>query len=137
MRYKGKFVMKKVNLASMLLVLSVVTNVAFADVELKSSDEVTGTWKLESTKNTASEKEVALPREDTWVFKDGKVTILHIPREGKYYDQMPVNYEVEEGKLKVAQVGNTRFDLFSVVEKSDSNMILRGKFGGFYYFKKK
>lgn len=132
-----EIVMKKVNLASMLLVLSAVSNVVFADIELQSKDEVVGTWKLESTKNTASEKEVALPREDTWVFKDGKVTILHIPREGKYYDQMPVSYEVEEGKLKVAQVGNTRFDLFSLVEKTDNSMILRGKFGGFYYFKKK
>lgn len=121
----------------MLLVLSAFINVAFADIDLQSKDEVVGTWKLESTKNTASEKEVALPREDTWVFKDSKVTILHIPREGKYYDQMPVNYDIEEGKLKVAQVGNTRFDLFSLVEKTDNSMILRGKFGGFYYFKKK
>lgn len=129
--------MNKRNLASMLLVLSAFTNVVFADIDLQSKDEVVGTWKLESTKNTASEKEVALPREDTWVFKDSKVTILHIPREGKYYDQMPVNYDIEEGKLKVSQVGNTRFDLFSLVEKTDNSMILRGKFGGFYYFKKK
>jgi hypothetical protein len=129
--------MKKVNVASLLFVLSIFGTTAFADVELKSQDEVAGTWKLESTKNTASEKEVAAPREDTWVFKDAKLTILHIPREGKYYDQPPVNYEVEEGKLKVAQVGNPRFDYFSLVEKTENTMTLRGKFGGFYYFKKK
>lgn len=129
--------MKKINIASMLFVFSAFTNVVFADVDLKSKEEVVGTWKLESTKNTASEKEVALPREDTWIFKDSKLTILHIPREGKYYDQPPVGYEIEEGKLKVAQVGNSRFDFFTLVEKTENNMTLRGKFGGFYYFKKK
>lgn len=129
--------MKKLNQAVMFLALAFSVNVVLADVDLKSKDEVVGTWKLQSTKNTASEKEVALPREDTWVFKDGKLTILHIPREGKYYDQPPVNYDIEEGKLKVAQVGNSRFDLFTLVEKSDNKMILKGKFGGYYYFDKK
>ncbi len=128
--------MKKINLA-LVLVLSIFANGVFADIDVQSKDEVAGTWKLESAKNTTSEKEIAQPREDTWVFKDGKVTILHIPREGKYYDQPPVSYEVEEGKLKVAQVGNSRFDFFTLVEKTDSTMTLRGKFGGFYFFKKK
>lgn len=129
--------MKKVNQAVMALALAFSANIAFADIELQSKDEVSGTWKLQSTKNTASEKEVAMPREDTWVFKDGKLTILHIPREGKYYDQPPVNYDIEDGKLKVAQVGNGRFDLFSLVEKSEKSMTLKGKFGGYYYFEKK
>ncbi|MDD5228172.1 MAG: hypothetical protein PHN45_08140 [Methylococcales bacterium] len=129
--------MKKLNQVAMSFMLVFSANIVFADVDLESINEVVGTWKLESTKNTASEKEVALPREDTWIFKNGKVTIMHIPREGKYYDQPPVNYEIEEGKLKVAQVGNTRFDLFSLVEKTDTKMILKGKFGGYYYFNKK
>ena len=67
----------------------------------------------------------------------GKVTILHIPREGKFYDQPPVNYEVEDGKLKIALVGNSRFDTFSLVEIDDKSMTLKGKFGGYYYFTKK
>jgi hypothetical protein len=129
--------MKKINQAAVLLALAFSTNVVLADIDLKSKEEVSGTWKLQSTKNTSSEKEAALPREDTWVFKDGKLTILHIPREGKYYDQPPVNYEVEEGKLKVSQVGSSRLDFFSLVEKSENKMILKGKFGGFFYFEKK
>ncbi len=129
--------MKKVNQAALLIALAFSANVVLADIDLKSKDEVTGTWKLQSTKNTSSEKEAALPREDTWVFKDGKLTILHIPREGKYYDQPPVNYDVEEGKLKVSQVGSSRLDFFSLVEKSENKMILKGKFGGFFYFEKK
>ncbi len=129
--------MNKVNQAALLIALAFSTNLVFADIELKSKDEVSGTWKLQSTKNTASEKEVALPREDTWVFKDGKLTILHIPREGKYYDQPAVDYSIEDGKLKVSQVGSSRLDFFSLVEKSDNKMILKGKFGGFFYFEKK
>ena len=128
--------MKKMNLAAVLLGLSLFGSAVYADVTLQSKEEVQGTWKLQSTKNSLNDKQ-AIDREDTWVFKDGKLTILHIPREGTYYDQPPVVYEVEDGKLKVAIIGSGRFDLFTVVEKDDKNMILKGKYGGYYYFTKK
>ena len=128
--------MKKLNMAAMLLGLSLFVSTVYADVTLQSKDEVQGTWKLKSTKNSLTDKQ-AIEREDTWVFKDGNLTILHIPREGKYYDQPPVDYQIEDGKLKIALVGNSRFDVFSVVEKDDKNMTLKGKFGGYYYFEKK
>ena len=128
--------MKKIKLAAVLLALSVFGSAVYADVTLQSKEEVQGTWKLQSTKNSLTDKQ-AIDREDTWVFKDGKVTILHIPREGTYYDQPPVAYEVEDGKLKVAIIGSSRFDLFTVVEKDDKNMTLKGKYGGYYYFIKK
>ena len=128
--------MKKINLAAVLLGLSVFGGVVYADVTLQSKEEVQGTWKLESTKNSLNDKQ-SIAREDTWVFKDGKVTILHIPREGSYYDQPPVPYEIEDGKLKVAIIGSSRFDLFTVVDLDDKNMTLKGKYGGYYYFVKK
>jgi hypothetical protein len=128
--------MKQMNLAAILLVLSLFGSAVYADVTLQSKEEVQGTWKLQSTKNSLTDKQ-SIDREDTWVFKDGKVTILHIPREGTYYDQPPVAYEVEDGKLKVAIIGSSRFDLFTVVEKDDKNMTLKGKYGGYYYFIKK
>jgi hypothetical protein len=128
--------MKQINLAAVLLGLSVFGSVVYADVALQSKEDVQGTWKLQSTKNSLTDKQ-AIEREDTWVFKDGKVTILHIPREGTYYDQPPVTYEVEDGKLKVAIIGSSRFDLFTVVDKDDKNMTLKGKYGGYYYFNKK
>jgi len=128
--------MKKMNLAAVLLGLSLFGSAVYADVTLQSKEEVQGTWKLQSTKNSLNDKQ-SIDREDTWVFKDGKLTILHIPREGTYYDQPPVVYEVEDGKLKVAIIGSGRFDLFTVVEKDDNNMILKGKYGGYYYFTKK
>jgi hypothetical protein len=128
--------MKQINLAAVLLGLSVFGSAVYADVTLQSKEEVEGTWKLQSTKNSLTDKQ-AIDREDTWVFKDGKVTILHIPREGTYYDQPPVPYEIEDGKLKVAIIGGSRFDLFTVVEKDDKSMTLKGKFGGYYFFNKK
>ena len=128
--------MKKMNLAAVLLGLSLFGSAVYADVTLQSKEEVQGTWKLQSTKNSLNDKQ-SIDREDTWVFKDGKVTILHIPREGTYYDQPPVTYEIEGGKLKVAILGGSRFDMFTVVEKDDKNMILKGKFGDYYYFNKK
>jgi transposase len=128
--------MKKINLAAMFLVASVFTGVVCAEITLQSKTEVEGTWKLESSKNSVNDKD-AVKREDTWVFKDGKVTILHIPRDGKYYDQPPVNYEIEDGKLKIALLGNSRFDVFSLEAKDDKSMTLKGKFGGYYYFIKK
>ena len=129
-------IMKKINLAAVFLGLSVFLSTVYADVTLQSKEEVEGTWKLQSTKNSLTDKQ-AISREDTWVFKDGKVTILHIPREGTYYDQPPVAYDIEDGKLKVATVGSSRFDLFTVVEKDDNSMVLKGKYGGYYYFSKK
>lgn len=128
--------MKQINLAAVLLGLSIFGSTVYADVTLQSKDEVQGTWKLQSTKNSLTDKQT-IEREDTWVFKDGKVTILHIPREGKYYDQPPVDYDIDDGKLKIALVGNNRFDIFTVVEKDDKSMTLKGKFGGYYFFVKK
>ena len=128
--------MKKINLAVVLLGLSLFGSAVYADITLQSKEEVQGTWKLQYTKNSLNDKQ-AINREDTWVFKDGKVTILHIPREGTYYDQPPVAYEVEDGKLKVAIIGSSRFDLFTVVEKDDKNMTLKGKYGDYLYFNKK
>lgn len=128
--------MKKINLAAVLLGLSVFGSAVYGDVAVQSKEEIEGTWKLQSTKNSLTDKQ-AIDREDTWVFKDGKMTILHIPREGTYYDQPPVAYEIEDGKLKTAIVGSNRFELFTVVEKDDKNMTLKGKYGGYYYFIKK
>lgn len=129
-------IMKKINLAILFLGLTAFGCTVYADVTLQSKEEVQGTWKLQSTKNSLTDKQ-AIDREDTWVFKDGKVTILHIPREGSYYDQPPVSYEIEDGKLKIAIIGSSRFDLFSVVDKNDNSMTLKGKYGGYYYFNKK
>ena len=128
--------MKKIFLATAILGLTLFGNAVSADVAVQSKEEVQGTWKLQTTKNMLADRH-PITREDTWVFEGGKVTILHIPREGTFYDQPPVNYEIDNGKLKVEILGGSRFDLYTVVEKSDKNMTLKGKFGDYYFFEKK
>jgi hypothetical protein len=128
--------MKQIILATILASLSCYVTTAYSDVNVKSKEEVEGNWKVQSTKNSLTDKN-PITREDTWVFKDGKVTILHIPREGSYYDQPPVAYDIEDGKLKVGVIGTSRSELFTVVDMDDKNMTLKNKFGGYYYFVKK
>ncbi|ESS68802.1 hypothetical protein MGMO_143c00030 [Methyloglobulus morosus KoM1] len=128
--------MKYISLIAVLLGLSVFGLSVNADVVLQSKDEVQGTWRLQTTKNSLNDRRPVM-REDVWDFKGDKVTITHIPREGTYYDQPPVAYDVVEGKLKVDILGGSRFDLFTVVEKGDKNMTLKGKFGDYYFFDKK
>ncbi len=128
--------MKKITPALVLLGMSIFGSAVFADVPLQSKGDVNGTWKLQYSKNSAADKQ-SISREDTWLFKDGKLTILHIPREGAYFDQAPVDYSVEDGKLKVAIIGSSRTELYTVVEKDEKNMVLKGKYGNFYYFDKK
>lgn len=123
------------NLLRVLAIL-LFTGSVYADIELKSINDIQGTWKLQYTKNSATAKET-IKREDTWVFQGGKVKILNIPREGAHYDQQPVNYEIDNGKLKIPYVGRSGFDTFSLVEKDDNKMTLKGKFGEVYYFIKK
>lgn len=129
--------MKKINLAAMLLSLSAFASVVHADVTLNAIEDVQGSWKLEYTKKSVNTTD-SIKREDTWTFQGGKVTITHIPREGIFYDQLPVNYEVESGKLKISLLGRSdKFDVFSLVEKDDKTMTLKGKFGDIYHFSKR
>ncbi|MDD4916071.1 MAG: hypothetical protein PHW13_13675 [Methylococcales bacterium] len=128
--------MKTLSIAG-LLGLALFSLQAVADVALQSTADVQGNWKLEYTKKSISSSET-IRREDSWAFNNGKVTITHIPRDGSFYDQTPVNYEVENGKLKIALLGRSdKFDVFSLLEKNDKEMVLKGKFGDIYHFVRK
>jgi hypothetical protein len=127
--------MKKIIRILVLFALSLIGYSAYADITLQSEADVNGSWKLQTSKNSLTDKN-PITREDTWVFKDGQLTIMHIPREGKYYDQAPVKYEIEDGKIKIAILGTSRFELYTVVDKDDKNMTLKGKYGSYYYYTK-
>lgn len=116
--------------------LSIFASTVLAEVSLTAAD-IQGSWKLDHTKKSLTSTD-ELKREDTWEFKGDKVTILHIPRDGTYYDQMPVTYLLENGKVKISLLGRSdKFDEFSLVEKTDKTMTLKGKYGDAYYFIKK
>lgn len=129
--------MKKISLTMMVLGFLMFTPLIHADVTLQSGSEIQGVWKLDYTKKSMASTD-EIKREDSWEFKGDKVIITHIPREGTFYDQLPVAYEVEGGKLKIAILGRSdKFDIFTLVEKNDKNMTLKGKFGDVYFFSKK
>jgi len=125
--------MTKINIVAILSSILIFSSNAYA--EPLTNQNAQGTWTLEYTEKSGER----LPREDIWVFNDnGTVTIKNIPREGTYYDQLPVNYEVENGKLKVAILGRSgKFDTFSVIDKDEKNMTLKARFGDIYQFIKK
>ena len=128
--------MKKINVLAILSSILIFSSNVYA--EPLTNENIQGSWRLEYTKKSEKSEEL-LPREDTWVFNNnGTVTIKNIPREGSHYDQLPVNYEIENGKLKVALLGRSgKFDSFTVINKDEKNMILKARFGDIYQFKKK
>jgi len=127
---------KKLTWAAAVLALGVLASTAYADITLTSKDDMHGKWKLQYTKNSLTAKET-VQREDSWEFSGGKVTITNIAREGGHYDQVPLNYDIENGKLKVPFVGRSGFDVFTLEERNADTMTLKGKFGELYYFVKK
>ena len=129
--------MKKINATAGWLLGLMLAGSVCAEVPLESKEALEGTWKLLQTRAGGDAKK-AMTREDTWVFKNGKVTILHIPREGTFYDQPPVDYLVEDGKLKVTILGRTdKFETFAVDSIETNKMTLIGKFNNYYDFAKK
>jgi hypothetical protein len=125
--------MKNISRILILLGLSTFGAVAYADAFLNSTADIQGNWKLQTTKNSLNDRH-PVTREDSWEFKGDKVTITHIAREGTFYDQPPVPFEVVDGKLKITVLGGSRFEVYTVVEKEDNKMTLKGKFGDYYYF---
>ncbi|MFW5444159.1 MAG: hypothetical protein ACKE51_07625 [Methylococcaceae bacterium] len=130
--------MKKFNVAAIVTSLILVSSNVFAEGTPLTNENIQGAWALEYTKKSEKTEDV-FKREDTWVFKsNGTVTIKNIPREGGYYDQSPVNYEIEDSKLKVAILGRAgKFDKFTLVNKDDKAMTLKTRFGAIYQFVKK
>jgi hypothetical protein len=129
--------MKKLKFAVIFSSFLAVSTSSFAEGSL-SDQSIQGAWALEYTKKDVKVGS-KVTREDTWVFSNnGTVVIKHIPREGGYYDQLPVKYEIEGDKLKVGILGRAgRFDKFSLVDIDDKSMTLKAKFGDIYQFNKK
>ena len=130
--------MKKINAAAIVTSLLLVGGNVFAEGSSLTNENIQGAWTLEYTKK--SEKaEDTFKREDTWVFNsNGTVTIKNIPRDGSYYDQLPVNYTIEDNKLNIAILGRAgKFDKFTLINKDDKNMTLKARFGAIYQFAKK
>jgi hypothetical protein len=129
--------MKKITVSAILSSVLLFNGNLYAESTSLTNQNIQGSWTLEYTKKSKKSEE-KIKREDTWVFGKSTVTIKHIPRDGSYYDQTPVSYEIEGDKLKVSMVGRAgKFDSFSLVNKEEKIMTLKARFGDIYQFIKK
>ena len=131
--------MKKINMllaVSLLFGLSSMT--VFADT-LNSNKDIIGSWFLEYTKKSPEDTEKK-PMGMTWVIDNSQLTQKNIPQvRGNPYDAPAVDYVVEDNTLKVSILGRAgKFDVYSLVEKTDAVMVLKdNKYGTYMYFTKK
>jgi hypothetical protein len=131
--------MKKIKL---LLALSLLLGLSSAPVlaaTLTSSKDLIGSWFFEYTKKSPEDTEKKMMGM-TWVIDNSQLTQKDIPQvRGNPYDAPPVDYVVEDGSLKVNVLGRAgKFDIYSLVEKTDATMVLKdNKYGTFMYFTKK
>jgi hypothetical protein len=130
--------MKKITVAAILSSTLLFSGNLYAESTSLTNQNIQGSWTLEYTKKSEKSEET-VKREDTWIFNNnGTVAITHIPREGGYYDQAPVKYEIEDDKLKISILGRAgKFDTFSVINKEEKIMTLKARFGSIYQFIKK
>ncbi|MBL6985897.1 MAG: hypothetical protein ACU83U_01405 [Gammaproteobacteria bacterium] len=131
--------MKKINiLLALSLSLGLSSAVVFADT-LKSDKDIVGSWFLEYTKKSPDSAETKAMGM-TWVLNNNKLIQKDIPQvRGNPYDAPEVDYIVEDGNLKVSILGRAgKFDVYSLVEKSEKAMVLKdNKYGTYMYFTKK
>lgn len=126
------------NLAAFATGLILLSSNAFAEETTLTNESIQGAWALDYTQKSEKSKE-QMKREDTWVFNvNGTVVIKHIPRDGGYYDQLPVKYVIDGEKLNIGLLGRVgKFDKFTLLSKDDKNMTLKARFGAVYQFTKK
>jgi|GEM_PF-156727 len=128
--------MKNKFLTLVFIITLLTSAVAVAATEIRSTDEVAGSWSLESS--GANPDQGQLSRDETWVFEGGKLIKigLKLPR-GKTYDTPPVDYKVENGKLLVGVVGRPgKYSSYTFTELSGGRMTLKERNGGYLFFKK-
>lgn len=130
--------MKKIIKLLVLACLAVSSLTAYS-AALTSNKDIIGSWLLEYTKKSPDDPEMK-SMGVTWVIDNNQLTQKDIPQvRGAPYDAPAVDYVVEEGNLKVSILGRAgKYDIYSLVEKTDTAMVLKdNKYGTYMYFSKK
>jgi hypothetical protein len=131
--------MKKIKLLLTLTLLFGLSSTAVFAAALTSNKDIIGTWFLEYTKKSPEDNEKK-PMGMTWVLDNSQLTQKDIPQvRGNPYDAPAVDYVVEDATLKVSILGRAgKFDSYSLVDKTDTAMVLKdNKYGTYMYFSKK
>lgn len=131
--------MKKINLLLVLTLLFGFSSTAALADKLNSDKDIVGSWFLEYTKKSVDDPEKK-PMGMTWEINGNKLIQKDIPQvRGNPYDAPAVDYLIEDGNLKVSILGRAgKYDVYSLVEKTDTTMVLKdNKYGSYMYFTKK
>lgn len=106
-----------------------------ADIALKSASEILGTWKVKYTApRINAEKRVG---NQIWDFRrDGTLVSTAKDKRAKGKFSVTVRYEIKDGVILSNQPGRSRKIKYTVVEKDDNSMILRGGMDGFLFLSK-
>jgi hypothetical protein len=109
---------------------------ANADVELKDNTEILGRWNLHDEAVSLTSPKKAVTQE--WEFKaDGILMTTASDVAGRISElKIPLKYSVENGLIKKQSTpGREKYELCKVIEKDDTNMILRCTY--FFFLTKK
>jgi len=112
-------------------------NAVWAEVALKDTKEILGSWVLVSVAPGIDKPKIDENR--VWEFRaDGVVVTSGFNRHFKTDDTREFKYIVADGKLKLEEPGRPgKTSDYAVYEKSGDSMVLKGGLEGFYFFKKK
>ncbi len=131
--------MKKIKLLLTLSLLFGLFSAPLFAEPLNSDKDLLGSWFLDYTKKSPEDTEKK-SMGMTWVINNNQLIQKDIPQvRGNSYDAPAVNYVIEDGTLKVNVLGRAgKFDIYSLVEKTDTAMVLKdNKYGTYMYFTKK
>ena len=109
---------------------------AGAEIALKDTGDIAGTWKLESV--AAGLNKPQIPENRTWEFRtDGKIITSGYNRHFKTEDRHEWTYQIVNGKIVTDDPGRPGKTIdYAVYKKEGDELILKGGIEGFYFFKK-
>jgi len=109
---------------------------AWADIALKDSGEIAGTWRLVSV--APGLKKPKIEENRTWEIRaDGVIVTSGYNRHFKTNDHLEWTYKIVNGKISADDPGRPGKTIdYSVYKLEGNELILKGGIEGFYFFTK-
>lgn len=110
---------------------------AHAEIVLKDASELIGSWNLNHTSPKIDGKK--RPSAQAWEFRgDGTLVSTASDKRAKGSFTVSVPYEITDGKILTGVAGRPGKKVsYTLIEKNDHEMILKGGADGFLFFTKK
>jgi len=109
---------------------------AHAEIVLKDASELIGSWKLNHTSPKIDGKK--RPSSQEWEFRsDGTLVSIAADKRTKGTFTVSVPFEIKNGKIVTGVAGRPgKTVTYTLIEKTDGEMILKGGADGFLFFTK-